>query len=95
MRGLREVRVAAEPDAAETRATAEFDREICFGRRAFVARPVAAPIDNRQDFARVRQRQDQRVITPRAVVRDIDTFLLLAAGFHQRAVHIENRFGEE
>ena len=60
-----------------------------------VAGPVPGPIDDEQRFARVGQREDQRVIAPLAIVVDVHALLALAGGFDHRAVGIDDRFVEE
>ena len=80
------------------KAAAQANRQGLIGlcrRRPFVRRPIAGPVDQAQDFARVGQGQHQHVIAPGAVVGDVHALLALAGGFDQHAVHVQNRLLEE
>jgi hypothetical protein len=60
-----------------------------------VARPVARTIDDPQRLTSFRQREQQRVIAPAAIVRDVDFLLALTARFDDVAVHIDGGLLEE
>src|SRR5205085_5354984 len=48
-----------------------------------------------QRFARIRQGQYQRVITPGSVIGDIHPLFALAGGFNQKAIHVDDGLLEE
>ena len=56
---------------------------------------VARPVDDAEHLAGVGQRDDQRVITPGAVVGDIDALLAAGAGGDEGAVDVEDGLVEE
>ena len=60
-----------------------------------MAGAVAGAVDQPQHFPRVGQRDEQWVITPEALVRDVHALFALAAGADQRAIGIQARFGKE
>ena len=51
---------------------------------------IARAIDEAHHFAGVGERDQERMITPGAIVGDVDTFFVLGIGGHQSAVGIEN-----
>src|SRR6266446_4276418 len=87
--GLREIGVAAEQDGAEATAQARGDGTVEGVGGAFVAGAIARPIDDAQDFTRVGQADDQRMIAPRAVVRDVHAVLAFAGGCDESAVSVD------
>ena len=93
--GLREVGVAPQADLLEARPAAQGDRPVEVEGRLLVAGPIAAAVDHEQRLARVGQREDQRVITPLALVVDVHALLALAGGLDHRAVGVEDRLVEE
>src|SRR5229473_5683515 len=93
--GLREIGVAAEQDGAEATAQARSDGTVEGVGGAFVAGAIAGPIDDPQDFTRVGQADDQRMIAPRAVVGDVHALLAFAGGCDQTAVSVDLGLGEE
>ncbi len=95
MRRLREVRIATQPNRAEPGGTAQGDAFIKFLVSAFMRRAVAGTIDQPQDFPRVGQADDQRVISPLAFVGDVDSQFALAVGFHDRPIGVEDGLFEE
>ena len=60
-----------------------------------MAGPVPAAIDHEQRLAGVGQREDQRVVSPLALVIDVHALLAFAAGLDHRAVGLEDGFREE
>jgi hypothetical protein len=93
--GLGEIGVAAQEHRAEAAAEADFQTTIDFGSGAFMAGPIAAAVDDAQNFAGVGQGQEERMVTPGAVVGDVHALLAAAAGFHERAVHVDDSAFEE
>ena len=61
----------------------------------FMRGPVAAAIDQVERLGGVGQRDQQRMITPGAVVGDIDALLALGVGPDEGAIDVQDRFGEE
>ena len=57
--------------------------------------PIAAPIDQVEWFGGVGQRDQQGMITPGAVVGDVDPLFALGIGADQGAIDVEDRFGKE
>ena len=93
--GLGEIGVAAQEGAAKTGAETEFEGLVELGGGAFVRRAIAGTIEQGQDLAGVGQGQDERMITPGAVIGDVRAFFAFAGGFDERAVGIENSSVEE
>ena len=79
---LREIGVAPQRDPAEAGATAERGGPVEVGGRAFMAGTVGAAIEDLQQLAAVGQRDQQRMVSPFAVVADVDALLALAGRFH-------------
>jgi len=93
--GLSEVGVAAEVDLSEPGLAAEQDRQVELLGGPLVRGPVSRPIDEAEDLAGIGQRDDQRMITPGAVVGDIDALLAAGPGGHEGAVGIDDGLVEE
>ncbi len=56
-----------------------------------MAGTIAGTIDDEQRFARVGQRDHQRMIAPLSFVIDVHAFFALAGGFHHRAIGVDHR----
>ena len=69
-------------------------RSSC-SRGALVRGPVAGAVDDAEHLAGVGQRNDQRVITPGAVVGDVDALLAAGAGGDEGAVGVDDGLVEE
>jgi DNA-binding transcriptional regulator YhcF (GntR family) len=67
----------------------DLHEEIESGSGTLMAGAIAGAIEDAQDFAGVGQTDEQRMITPDAVVGDVHAFFALGIGAHQRAVHID------
>ena len=80
---------------AEAGVAAEQDRQVDLLGGALVRGPVAGPVDDAEHLAGVGQRDDQRVITPGAVVGDIDALLAAGAGGDEGAVGVDDGLVEE
>ena len=92
---LCEVGVATQRDLLEARLAAKFDGLVEVPSGVLVAGTVPRPIDDKQRFTRIGQRENQRVIAPLSLVADVHALLALARRFHHRAIGIDNRFLEE
>jgi hypothetical protein len=95
MCGLREVGVPAHRDAFKTGLAAQSDYLVQRLGSVFVRGTVAATIDQIEGFGGIGQRNQQGVIAPGAVVRDVDALLAFSIGADESAVDVDNRFGEE
>jgi hypothetical protein len=73
----------------------EQDRQIELLGGALVRVPVSGAVDDAEDLAGVGQRDDQRVITPSAVIGDINALLAARAGGDESAVGIDDGLVEE
>ena len=80
---------------AEAGLQAEQQRPIHFAGGVLVRGPVARTIDDAQDLAGVGQRDDQRMVTPDAVVGDVHPVLAPAGGLGQGAVEVDGGAGKE
>ena len=69
-------------------------RSIC-SAAPFVRGAVAGAVDDAEHLAGVGQRDDQRVITPGAVVGDVDALLAAGAGGDEGAVDVDDGLVEE
>ena len=95
MLGLREIGVAAQQDLVEAAPQTGGDGQVERLGSAFVRGPIAGTIDDAQNLAGVGQGDDQRMITPDAVVGDVHAGFALAGGGHERAVGVEDGLLEE
>src|SRR6266566_2723544 len=95
MLGLRKVGVATQRDSAESAAAAQIDGPIEIGGRSLVAGTIAAAVKHVQRLVRVRQRDQQRMITPFALVTDVHALLALAGGLDDRAVAVDDGYLEK
>ena len=87
----REVGVATQEDVREPGPPAHGDRLIKVGDRALVRRPVGAAVLDEERFAGVRQRHEQRAVTPDAVIRNVHPLLAGARRGDQGPVAIDPR----
>ncbi|PRP92118.1 hypothetical protein ENSA7_81740 [Enhygromyxa salina] len=87
--GRRECRVTSHQDLLETSATAQRDGFIEEFGGALARRPVAASVDQKQRLVGVRQRNQQRVVAPDALVGHVHAFPALASGPDDAAVDID------
>ena len=85
------VGVAAQENVGKPGTAAELDRLVEHGWRPVVGRTVAAAIDDEKRLASIGERDDERVISPDALVREVHTELALARSTDQRAVGIDTR----
>jgi len=95
MLGLRERCIAADGDLSKPGSIAEIYGTVDPVRRALLRWSVSAAIDEVQRLSRLRQRDEQRVVSPRALVRHIHPFLALAGRLGDDAVDVDCRLGEE
>ena len=93
--GLGEVGVAPQGDPLESGLAAEGDHLVQGLGGPLVRGPVAAAIDQVERLGGVGQRDQQRVITPGAVVGDVDALLALGVGADEGAVDVEDGLVEE
>jgi hypothetical protein len=93
--GLREVGVATEQDFHKTGAKAGIGGLVESDRRAFMGGAVAGSIDNAQHFTGVGQADEQRMVTPGAVISDIHAFLAIARSANERAIDVDHSLLEE
>ena len=93
--GLGEVGVAPEGDPLEPGPAAEGDGLVEVDVGVLVRGPVAAPVDQEQRLGGVGQRDDQRMITPGAVISDVDALLAHSAAGSERAIGVDEGFVEE
>src|SRR5229473_3334463 len=93
--GLGEVGVAAQQHPSEAAAEAHGQRAVHLLGRAFVRRPIPWTVYHAEHLVGVGQRQHQRMIAPGAVVGDVHALLAGAGGWHQRAVHVDDRLLEK
>jgi hypothetical protein len=89
VRGLGEVGVAAEKDTQKTAAKTSGHGAIERLGSALMTGAIAGTIDDTQNFAGVGQADEQRMITPGAVVSDVHAFFALTVGAHQGTVGVE------
>jgi len=75
---LREIGVATEQDVAETRPAAQRGGAVEIGGGPLVAGTVAGAVGQEQHLLGVGQRYQQRVVTPLALVGDVNPLLALA-----------------
>ena len=92
---LGEVGVTAQGDALESGLAAEGDHLVQGLGGVLVRGPVATAIDQVERLGGVGQRNQQRMITPGAVVGDVDVLLALGVGADEGAVDVEDRLVEE
>ncbi len=95
MFGLGEVGVAAEVDLTETGVAAEQDGQVELVGGPFVRGAIAGSIDDAEHFAGVGQGDDQWVITPGAVVGDVDAFFAAGAGGDEGAIDVDDGLVKE
>ena len=93
--GLGEVGIATQGDPPKAGSAAQVDRLVQVVGGLLVRGAVAAAIDQVERFGGVGQRDQQRMITPGAVVGDIDALLALGVGPDEGAIGVEDRFLEE
>src|SRR5512146_995982 len=86
-----EVGVAAQENIGKPGTSAELDRLIEHGWRPVVRRPIAAAIDDEERLAGIGERDDKRVISPAALVREVHAQLALARGTDQRTIGVDTR----
>ena len=61
----------------------------------FVRWPIAGTVDETQHLAGVGQRDEQRMVTPDAVVGDVHAEFALAGRGHERAISVEDGQAKE
>ena len=83
MRRHRKIRVTAQQDVVEAASTTKFDGSVEYFWRAVVRRPVAASIHHEERLSCVRERDEQGVVSPNSVVRDVHAFLTFAGRRHE------------
>jgi hypothetical protein len=93
--GLAEVGVAAHPHRLKPRPQRQLDGLVQIPRGILMAGPVARAVQQVQRLLGVGQRDQQRVITPDAVVADVHARLAAPLRRGQRAIGIEDRRVEE
>jgi len=92
---LRKIGVAPHEDFAKACTQARGASAIQRLGGAFVRGAIARPIDEAQDFAGVGERDEERVISPGAVVGDADACFVFRPRGHQGAVGVEDGASEE
>ena len=92
---LAEVGVAPEGDPAESRPTTQGGGLVQIDMGLLVRGTVATAVDQVQRLGGVRQRDDQRVVTPHPVVGDVHPLLAPAVRRGERAVGINEGLLEE
>ena len=95
MLGLGEVGVAPHGDLAKPGLAAQRDRLVEIDVGLLVGGTVTAAIDQIERLGGVGQRDHQGLITPVAVVVDVDALLALGIGRDHGAVGVEESFLEE
>ena len=85
----REVGVAAQEHVPVARALAQRDRFIERRGRALVRGPVAAAVDDEERLARVGQRDQERVVSPHALERQVHPLLALPERGHDRPIGVD------
>ena len=95
MGGLAEIGIAAQKDAAEAAFAAQRDRLVKVGRRSVVGRTVARTIHEIERFLGIRQRDEQWVVAPVALERDVHALLAFAERGRDRAVAVDHGFPQE
>ena len=93
--GLREVGIAPQEHRAKATLQTGLDTAVECWRCSLMTGTIAGAIDHGHHFAGVRQRDDQRMITPGAIVADVHALLARASGCHHGAIDIEPGLGEE
>ena len=92
---LAEVRVAPQPNLPKAGGPTQVDRPVEIRGRGLTARAVAATIDQIQRLARVGQGNQQRMITPNPLVRDIHPFLALARRLGNGPIGLDEGLAKE
>ena len=95
MGALSEFGIAPQEDLLEASPATEANRlvEVEFG--LLLRGPVAAAVDQVKRLSGVGQRDQQRMITPGAVVGDVDALLALGVGLDEGAIALDDRLGKE
>ena len=86
-----EVGVAPQQHVVVAGAPAERDRVVESRGRSLMRGPVAAAVDDEERFARVGQRDQERVVSPDPLEREVHPRLALAERGHDRAVGVDAR----
>src|SRR5262249_32159014 len=86
---LRKCGIASQQDVLPSCAAAECDRAVEVLGCTFLRWSVTASVHDEQRLSRVRQRNEQRVVTPDAVVRDAHTLLTLPGCLDDRPVGVD------
>ena len=95
MLGLAEVGVAPQGEPAKAGPPTQGDRLVEVDVHLLMGGAVATAIDQVERLGRVGQRDQPHLITPVAVVVDVDALLALGIGRDHAAVGIEERFLKE
>ena len=95
MGALSEFGIAPQEDLLEASPATEANRlvEVEFG--LLLRGPVAAAVDQVKRLSGVGQRDQQRMITPSAVIGDVDALLALGVGLDEGAIALDDRLGKE
>src|ERR1700730_1741191 len=95
MLGLGKIVIATQQHLAEAGAETAGSGPVQCRGGAFVGRTITRPIDDPQHLAGVGQAHDQRMITPGAIVGDVDALFAFTVRAHQGAIGIQDGLLEE
>src|SRR5690606_35401648 len=86
---------AAQGDRAEACPTTERDCLVEARSGTFRRRSIAAAIDQEERLLRIRQGNEQGMVTPSSLVGDLHSCLALTGRWGERSVGLDNRLVEE
>ena len=92
---LGDPRVSPQEDLAEAGPNAQRDRLVQVLAGPLLRGAIAAAIEQEQGFRRIGQRDQERMVTPPAVVADVHSLLALGIGLHDGAIGVQDRLIEK